>query len=329
MGGIKIKEKEIFKIIYTMTQKHKEKLNIKWLCQISSVSRSGYYAYVNRLTSKEYLLREEKDKKDFNLILKAYKFKGRNKGAKQLKMTLERQYGTIMNLKKIRRLMKKYGLICPIRRANPLRRIAKAIATNNFHDNILNREFYSNTPGRNLLTDITYIFYGPYKSRAYLSTIKDSATREIMAYKLSKTLDVDFVLETVKSLMIKHRDLITKDTLIHSDQGCHYTSLSYQQLLKELEIQQSMSRRGNCWDNAPQESFFGHMKDELHLKECLDYEDLVNEIDDYMDYYNNYRYQWDLGKRTPVEYRIYLLEGGIQLLHKKEAESTNVQSASI
>ena len=85
--------------------------------------------------------------------------------------------------------------------------------------------------------------------------------------------------------MVNHKDLITKDTLIHSDQGCHYTSISYQQLLKELEIQQSMSRRGNCWDNAPQESFFGHMKDELHLKECLDYEDLINETR------INYRYK--------------------------------------
>ena len=312
-----------------MTQKHKNKLNIKWLCQISGVSRSGYYAYVNRLTSKEYLLREEKDKADFDSILEAYKFKNRHKGARQIKMTLEREYSIIMNLKKIRRLMKKYGLICPIRKANPYRRMAKAMATNNYHDNILDRDFYTNNPGKHLLTDITYVFYGAKRDRAYLSTIKDSATREILAYKLSRNLDVDFVLETVNSLMMNHKDLITKDTLIHSDQGCHYTSISYQELLKELEIQQSMSRRGNCWDNAPQESFFGHMKDELHLKECLDYEDLKNEIDDYMNYYNNYRYQWDLGKMTPVEYRIYLLEGGIQLLHKKEAESTNVQSASI
>ena len=115
-------------------------------------------------------------------------------------MTLEHEFGIIMNLKKIRRLMKKYGLICPIRKANPYRRMAKAMATNNYHDNILNREFYTNTPGSHLLTDITYVFYGPNRDKAYLSTIKDSATREILAYKLSKTLDVDFVLETVKSL---------------------------------------------------------------------------------------------------------------------------------
>ena len=91
-----------------MAQKHKEKLNIKWLCQISGVSRSGYYAYVKNLTSNKYLLREEKDKTDFDLILEAYNFKNRHKGARQIKMTLEREYDIIMNLKKIRRLIVDY-----------------------------------------------------------------------------------------------------------------------------------------------------------------------------------------------------------------------------
>ena len=325
----KIKEKEIFKIIYKMTQRKKGKLNVKWLCSTAGVSRSGYYNYVKNLTSDKYLLREEKDKDDFELILKAYQFKNRHKGARLIKMTLEHDFDTIMNLKKIRRLMKKFNLICPIRKANPYRRMAKAMATNNYHDNILNREFYEAKPFEHLLTDITYIYYGPNKHKAYLSTIKDAATREILAYKLSTNLELDFVLDTVKQLNDRFGYLLSDRTLLHSDQGCHYTSIAYQQLLKQLEITQSMSRRGNCWDNAPQESFFGHMKDELHIKECLDYEELQIEIDDYMDYYNNYRYQWDLGKRSPVEYRIYLLEGGNPLLHKKEAESTNVQSASI
>lgn len=312
-----------------MTQKHKDKLNIKWLCSTAGVSRSGYYNYVKNLTSDKYLLREEKDKEDFELILKAYQFKNRHKGARLIKMILERVFDTIMNLKKIRRLMKKFGLICPIRKANPYRRMSKAMATNNYHDNILNREFYEAKPFEHLLTDITYIYYGPNKHKAYLSTIKDAATREILAYKLSTNLELEFVLDTVNQLKDRFGYLLSDKTLLHSDQGCHYTSIAYQQLLKQIEITQSMSRRGNCWDNAPQESFFGHMKDELHIKECLDYEELQIEIDDYMDYYNNYRYQWDLGKRSPIEYRIYLLEGGNPLLHKKEANHESSQLASI
>ncbi len=312
-----------------MIQKHKDKLNIKWLCSTAGVSRSGYYNYVKNLSSDKYLLREGKDKEDFELILKAYQFKNRNKGARLIKMTLERVFDTIMNLKKIRRLMKKFGLICPIRKANPYRRMAKAMATNNYHDNILNREFYEAKPFEHLLTDITYIYYGPNKHKAYLSTIKDAATREILTYRLSTNLELELVLDTVNQLKDRFGYLLSDKTLLHSDQGCHYTSIAYQQLLKQLEITQSMSRRGNCWDNAPQESFFGHMKDELHIKECLDYEELQIEIDDYMDYYNNYRYQWDLGKRSPVEYRIYLLEGGNPLLHKKEANHESSQLASI
>ncbi|MNO02951.1 hypothetical protein D3C81_2235190 [compost metagenome] len=68
-----------------------------------------------------------------------------------------------------------------------------------------------------------------------------------------------------------------------------------------------MSRRGNCWDNAPQESFFGHMKDEINLENSATYEDVYNEIKRYMNYYNNHRYQWNLKKMTPVEYRNHLL----------------------
>ncbi|KEZ89981.1 hypothetical protein IO98_12685 [Lacrimispora celerecrescens] len=70
-----------------------------------------------------------------------------------------------------------------------------------------------------------------------------------------------------------------------------------------------MSRRGNCWDNAPQESFFGHMKDEIHLSRCTTYEELCTEINDYMDYYNNERYQWELAKLSPNQYAEYLRTG--------------------
>ena len=151
----------------------------------------------------------------------------------------------VMNVKKIRRLMDKYGLMCPIRRANPYRRMAKALRTSNVADNLLKREFTEHGPRRVLLTDITYI---PYNGTfAYLSTILDAYTKQILSYVLSDSLEVDFVLETVEKL--------TKETLIHSDQGCHYTSASFIRLVNDKELRQSMSRKGNCWDNAPQESF--------------------------------------------------------------------------
>lgn len=105
----------------------------------------------------------------------------------------------------------------------------------------------------------------------------------------------------------KDRDIIL-DAFVHSDQGSHYTSPTFQSLLKELKLGQSMSRKGNCWDNAPQESFFGHMKDEVDFKACSTFEELQVEFDKYIEYYNNYRYQWNLKKMSPVQYRNHLLQ---------------------
>ena len=130
-----------------------------------------------------------------------------------------------------------------------------------------------------------------------------------MAYKLSSSLEVDFVLETVEMLFENHEADLCTDIILHSDQGCHYTSISFRELLKNKGLRQSMSRRGNCWDNAPQGSFFGHMKDEIHLNKCGTFMALSAEIDEYMDYYNNDRYQWELAKLSPNQYAVYLKTG--------------------
>ena len=278
-------------------------LSISMLCDIAKVSRSGYYRWVNAEEKRKEL--EESDRKDFELILIAYQYRGYDKGARGIYMRLlHMNPPIIMNVKKIRRLMKKYNLFCPIRKANPYRRIAKALQTNNVADNILNREFKNHGPRMVLLTDITYVPYN--NTRCYLSTILDAFTKEVLSYVLSESLEVDFVLETVNILVDKHSVSLTTKTLVHSDQGCHYTSYSFIQILKDKNLRQSMSRKGNCWDNAPQESFFGHMKDEIDLSDCKIFEDVKKIMDDWMDYYNNDRYQWDLAKLSPSEY--YKLE---------------------
>lgn len=101
---------------------------------------------------------------------------------------------------------------------------------------------------------------------------------------------------------------LTKDAYIHSDQGAHYISPIYQKLVEKLKLGQSISRRGNCWENAPQESFFGNIKYEAYIKTCTSSAQLIQEIKDYMKYYNQYRYRWNLKKMTPVEYRNHLLK---------------------
>lgn len=260
---------EKYEIIIQILSKDNNQLNIKWLCDMAGVSRAGFYAYKNRKVNLSK--KEIQDRADFELILKAYTHRGYNKGSRSIKMNLEHN-GIIMSRSKIQRLMNKYGLFCPIRKANPARRIAKAIKTNNYVDNLVNRDFKDCNPREILLTDITYLIYNNGK-RAYFSTIKDAKT------------------------------------IMHSGQGAHYTSIRFKELLKENNWLQSMSRRGNRWDNAPQESFYGHMKDEIDLTKCKNFEDVKLIIDDYMDYYNTERYQWNLAKLSPSEYYKYFITG--------------------
>lgn len=185
--------------------------------------------------------------------------------------------------------------------------MAKALRTNHVADNLVNREFEDHGPGKVFLTDITYI---PYNGRfCYLSTILDAFTKQILSYVLSESLELDFVLKSVEQLVARHGISLSTETLIHSDQGCHYTSYRFIQIVKDAELRQSMSRRGNCWDNAPQESFFGHMKDEIDFSSCERFQQVKDIIDDWMDYYNNDRYQWQLAKLSPNEYYSYITTG--------------------
>ena len=298
----------VFEVIHNAVTNGASKLSVSRMCEIAGVSRSGYYAWRAAAPSREE--RERQDREDFELILWAYNQRGYAKGAKSIHMRLlHRDEPVIMNLKKIRRLMKKYNLVCSIRSANPYRQLAKALKTSNVADNLLQREFDQYGPRIVLLTDITYL---PYNGTfAYLSTILDAFTRQVLAYVISQSLKVDFVLETVEILIREHGVSLSQDTIIHSDQGCHYTSHKFIEILHNKDLRQSMSRRGNCWDNAPQESFFGHMKDHIgdKLKKCTEYLQVKALVDDYMDYYNNERYQWELAKLSPNEYYQFCITG--------------------
>lgn len=303
--GIQAPAEVKFAIIYEAIRRDDNLLSISHMCRIAGVSRSGFYAWLDAAPAREK--RDSRDKEDFDLILEAYRFRGYTKGTRGIHMRLLHQ-GIIMNVKKIRRLMDKYHLTCPIRKANPYRRMAKALATSNIAPNVVQRNFRQK-PRKVLLTDITYLFFATGK--CYLSTILDAFTHEVLAYRTSFNLKVDFVLETVDRLMEEHGSILDTETIVHSDQGCHYTSYAFIQRLRDAEFVQSMSRKGNCWDNAPQESFFGHMKDEIRdvIAECQSFESVEERIDDWMDYYNNDRYQWSLLKLSPAEYYRYLNTG--------------------
>ncbi|CUU46548.1 transposase InsO family protein [Clostridium beijerinckii] len=297
---------EKFKIIKYIIEKYKFKNMLSYMCKISGVSRSGYYRYFSSIIVKSRESNEVRDLEIKENILKAYYFKRRKKGARQIKMTLNNHFNINYNLKRIRRIMKKYEITCPHRKANPYRRMMKATKEHTVLPNLLNREFKQKSPGKVLLTDISYLFF-KNGQKAYLSTILDASTNEVLAHNVSKSLKIDIVTNTIDKLIQNNKNILRKDSFIHSDQGVHYTSPIFQNKVKKNKLGQSMSRRGNCWNNAPQESFFGHLKDEVDIKTCETFEDLVKEIDDYIDYYNNFRGQWNLKKMTPVKYRNHLL----------------------
>lgn len=266
-------------------------------CRLAWVSKSGYYQWLKQKDQPP------KDYQDFLLIKDLFE-KGKKKlGWRQVQMRLKNQHKVIMNHKKIRRIMSVYGLYCKIRRKNPYKAIMKKTQEHLVFPNLLNRQFVVTTARRALCTDITYLYFALGRI-AYLSVIKDLATGEILAWQLSVNLGMEFVLQTVRQLkQIQLQD----GCLLHSDQGCHYTSLLYRQALQELNLVQSMSRKGNCIDNAPMESFFGHCKDELEFRTCRTFEELTIKVREYMQYYNHNRPQWDLNKMTPVEYRDHLV----------------------
>jgi len=206
-----------------------------------------------------------------------------------------------MNHKKIQRIMRKYELITMVRKKNPYKQMMKKSLEHRIFPNKLQREFHQILPHKVFCTDITYI---PFLSRfAYLSVIKDIASGEVVAWNLSLSLGVALVTETVKNIQLDSYE----NVMIHPDQGFHYTNPAYIEIIKKLKMTQSMFRKANCIDNAPIESFFGHMKDELDYKSCQSFKQLSLAIDEYMRYYNHERKQWIRNKMTPVVYRDHLL----------------------
>jgi transposase InsO family protein len=145
--------------------------------------------------------------------MKAYQFKKRKKGARQIKMTLAGQFNVVFNLKRIRRIMRKYGIVCPIRKANPYRRMMKATQEHRVLPNLLERNFKQDTPGKVLLTDITYLFYGKGK-KAYLSTIKNGSTNELLAYHVSDRMTLDIATDTLLKLKNNRRVKLAPDAFI-------------------------------------------------------------------------------------------------------------------
>lgn len=170
----------------------------------------------------------------------------------------------------------------------------------NIEDNILNRDFTATAPNQKWCTDVTFLHYG-LGCKAYLSAIKDLYDGSIIAYHLSKHNDNLLFMENLRKAMKAN---VGATPLIHSDRGSQYTSREYRMVTTQLQIRRSMSRVGKCIDNVPIESFFGHFKVECyHLKKCKTFDELIIDIDNYIKFYNNERFQEKNNDLTPLEMR--------------------------
>lgn len=260
------------------------------------LSRSSYYSI---LSNDNYGMKDKQDEIDFQHIKKVMDYKGFKKGSRIIYMMLPGMCGVHFGRAKILRLMKKYGCVCTVRKERPESKTNKENLKNNRKPNLLKRRFRLARPNEILLTDVSYLKYSTNKTE-YFSCIKDAVTGRIVNHVTSSSNDLNLAKATIDCLDP------SENALFHSDQGTLYFNDAFQNKLKELGYEQSMSRRGNCWDNSSQESYFGHMKDECDFSKCSTPEDVKKRVDEYVYYYNYERPQWTRNKMTPVDYEKYL-----------------------
>lgn len=271
-------------------------LCVSSICRFAGVSRSGYYSFLKNNKSKK-----DRDSYAVKIISHHFELSKKKAGIIMLGMILRRK-GYIFNHKKIARIKREYALHTKIRRRNPYKGINLNAKLHKLIPNVLNRNFIQPLADQVYSTDMTYLYYGRCE-KAYLSATKDLATNEIVSYNLMKTPSVShFIWEFEKLISNLPTDKRT-NLVIHSDQGFQYTNPHFINLLKRSGVTQSMSRRGNCLDNAPIENFFGTFKDLAEIRECNTYEEVFNEVKRTIDYYNNERPQKSLNKKPPAECR--------------------------
>ena len=281
-----------YEIIYQM----KKSYSISHLCKTARLQRSGYYSWLNR--QNKISINGQINTQVSELILKAYKESKGTYGIERLYLYVNKNMSIPINRKRIQRLKSILGLKSIIRKKFHYRKYNPA----KICSNTLNREFQAKKPLEKLCMDTTYIPVNNCNSRfIYMNAVKDLYNGEIIAYDLSLKNDVSLVNSTLSKLF---KLPIEKGCIIHTDQGSTYSRVAYCEELKEKNFNVSMSRRGNCWDNAPIESFFSHFKSEsIYITETKEFESLISEIHEYIHFYNNKRIQKKLNGLSPVEYR--------------------------
>ena len=216
--------------------------------------------------------------KDERLIIELFEKSRGIKGKRRLKMAFERLTRRKINLKKVKRIKTKYQLTTLVRRKNRSRAVFKAGEESKVAPNLVQRIFTRPPKEIVLSTDITELKFA-YGQKAYLAAVKDLRTKEIVSYDLDLRPTIKLAMGKLPEVLARQPQKLRQRIIVHSDQGFQYASHQFRGTLETLGVQLSMSRKGNCLDNAPIESFFGHLKDESGYKTCKNFGELKKCID--------------------------------------------------
>ena len=262
---------------------------MKAMCKFFGISRAAYYEWVKRSNEPD------KDAGRMELVQEAWERSRKTYGYRRITLWIQQHKDISINHKSVLRLMNKMNIRSVARKRKPYKKMNQLDIYHRY-DNVLDRDFKATKPNQKWVTDITYI--RTQQGWAYLSTIKDLFDGFVVAHQLGKHNSVSLVTNT-----LKQAKKATDGLLLHSDQGTQYTSQAYFILTGEYNITPSMSRRGNCWDNAPMENFFGHLKEEaLRPYKTPTFEQASNIIDEYICFYNYERIQLKT-RQTPFQTR--------------------------
>jgi len=275
-----------YRVIYRFETKYR----IGQMCNFFHVTYAGYYKW------RKQQRQPDKDQWLMDLIRERYEASKRSAGYRQITLQLQKKHGLVVNHKAIYRIMMKMGIQSVARRRRAFTHYSEIIHK---YDNILNRDFSSEAPNQKWVTDVTCIL--TKEGALYLSAVKDLYDGSIVAFSTGTEQTTSLVKMTMKEAL--KREKVANGMILHSDQGFQYTSDAYFRLTQNYGITPSMSRRGNCLDNASMENFFGMLKTEWIQKRKLTSLAEANEaVDQYMHYYNYERCCLKT-KLTPFEKR--------------------------
>ncbi|HEY6074606.1 MAG TPA: IS3 family transposase [Anaerolineales bacterium] len=262
------------------------------MCALFGVSRAAFYAWSRRSQAPD------PDQGRMAQVQEAFQRSHQTYGYRRIALWLGVHQGIRINGKAVLRLMNKLGIRSMARRRRIYRHLEQGHGTNTY-PNWLARDFQASAPNQKWVTDVTYIH--TQQGWAYLSVIKDLFDGFIVAHQLSQNASIGLVTRTLQ--LARQKEPNVKGVLLHSDQGFQYRSDPYRVLMSRYGLIPSMSRRGNCWDNAPMENFFSHLKEEaLRPARNPTFQEAQHIIDEYIHFFNYERIQLKT-RQTPYQLR--------------------------